>query len=62
MISGSTMYDFNRSWLFGGEYVALSKKPDFDDSGFVEVNIPHTVTPLSWGDWERLLAERMDLP
>jgi beta-galactosidase len=47
----SEAYDFNRGWLFGGEYVAGSEEPGFDDSRFVEVTLPHTVTNLSWGDW-----------
>jgi beta-galactosidase len=47
----STLYDFNRGWLFGGEYVTNSEQPGFDDKRFVEVTLPHTVTNLSWGDW-----------
>jgi beta-galactosidase len=50
-MAASTVYDFNRGWLFGGEYVATSEQPGFDDSRFVEVTLPHTVTNLSWGDW-----------
>jgi beta-galactosidase len=48
----STVYDFNRGWLFGGEYVAKSEEPGFDDSRFVGVTLPHTVTGLSWADWK----------
>jgi beta-galactosidase len=47
----STVYDLNRGWLFGGEYVPNSEQPGFDDSRFVEVTLPHTVTNLSWGNW-----------
>ena len=50
-MAASTVYDFNRGWLFGGEYVANSEQPGFDDSRFGEVTLPHTVTNLSWGDW-----------
>jgi beta-galactosidase len=50
-MAGSALYDFNRGWLFGGEYVANSEQPGFDDSRFTEVTLPHTVTNLSWGDW-----------
>ncbi len=50
-MAASTVYDFNRGWLFGGEYVATSEQTGFDDSHFVEVTLPHTVTNLSWGDW-----------
>ena len=51
-MAASTVYDFNRGWLFGGEYVANSEQPGFDDSRFGEVTLPHTVTNLSWGDWQ----------
>jgi len=45
-------YDFNQGWLFGGGYVDGSADPRYDDSGFAEVTLPHTVTPLSWGSWD----------
>ena len=45
-------YDFNQGWLFGGRYVSGSAEPGYDDSRFTEVTLPHTVTPLSWGDWD----------
>ncbi len=45
-------YDFNQGWLFGGGYVDGSAGPRYDDSGFAEVTLPHTVTPLSWGNWD----------
>ena len=51
-MAATTVYDFNRGWLFGGEYVANSEQPGFDDSHFVEVTLPHAVTGLSWGDWK----------
>ena len=51
-MAASTVYDFNRGWLFGGEYVANSEQPGFDDSRFGEVTLPHAVTNLSWGDWQ----------
>ena len=43
-MAASTVYDFNRGWLFGGEYVANSEQPGFDDSRFGEVTVPRTVT------------------
>jgi beta-galactosidase len=46
----SAVYDFNRGWLFG-EYAAKAEAPGFDDSHLVEVTLPHTVTALSWADW-----------
>jgi beta-galactosidase len=45
-------YDFNQRWLFGGRYVPGCTDPGFDDRGFAEVTLPHTVTPLSWGNWD----------
>jgi len=45
-------YDFNQNWLFGGVYVTGSELPGYDDSGFTKVAIPHTVVPLSWGNWD----------
>jgi beta-galactosidase len=45
-------YDFNQGWLFGGAYTDGSQDPGFDDAAFSEVTLPHTVTPLSWGDWD----------
>jgi beta-galactosidase len=45
-------YDFNQGWLFGGVYADGSQAPGFDDTTFSEVTLPHTVTPLSWGDWD----------
>lgn len=50
--TGATLYDFNQSWLFGGTYIAGSTDPNFDDSGYETVTIPHTVVPLSWNGWE----------
>jgi beta-galactosidase len=45
-------YDFNQGWLFGGPYVAGSADRDYDDTGFARITLPHTVTPLSWGNWD----------
>jgi beta-galactosidase len=46
------VYDFNTDWLFGGVYVTGSQAPGYDDSGFTQVTVPHTVVPLSWGNWD----------
>jgi beta-galactosidase len=46
------VYDFNQGWLFGGAYVSGAEGPAYADRGFAEVTVPHTVTPLSWGDWD----------
>jgi beta-galactosidase len=45
-------YDFNQGWLFGGPYVPGCTDPGYDDRGFDQVTLPHTVTPLSWGGWD----------
>ena len=41
----------NSNWLFGGQYMAGSESAFYDDSGFASVTLPHTVSPLSWRDW-----------
>src|SRR5215469_670792 len=49
---GARSYDFNQHWLFGGAYVEGAERPGHDDSRFARVTLPHTVTRLSWADWE----------
>lgn len=39
-------------WLFGGKFDAAAMEPEFNDSEFAQVNLPHCVTPLSWQDWK----------
>jgi beta-galactosidase len=51
--AGSTgEYAFNQDWLFGGVYVNGAETPGYSESSFEIVTLPHTVTPLSWGDWD----------
>jgi beta-galactosidase len=45
-------YDFGQGWLFGGRYVEGAEQPGFDDAGFEQVTLPHTVTSLSWDSWD----------
>ncbi|HEY5316888.1 MAG TPA: glycoside hydrolase family 2 TIM barrel-domain containing protein, partial [Solirubrobacteraceae bacterium] len=45
-------YDFNQGWRFGGAYRAGSQNPGYGDGAFSHINLPHTVVPLSWGDWD----------
>ena len=45
-------YDFSQGWLFGGRYVEGAEQPGFDDGGFERVTLPHTVTGLSWDNWD----------
>ena len=42
----------NQNWLFGGEYVAGSEAPGFNDASFQKVTIPHVVTPLGWDNYD----------
>ena len=49
--SAATTVSFNTGWLFGPAS-ADSGMPGFDDSAFAPVTLPHTVTPLSWRDWD----------
>jgi beta-galactosidase len=53
-----TSHPFGTDWRFGPAS-AGSDLPGFDDSGFAEVILPHTVVPLSWRDWEPLAWERV---
>ncbi len=46
-------------WLFGGEASAGSTGIGFDDSEFATVTLPHTVTPLSWRNWDPATWERI---
>ncbi|HEX4254939.1 MAG TPA: hypothetical protein VH089_07625, partial [Streptosporangiaceae bacterium] len=52
-------YDFNRGWLFGGEYAPGSEQTGYADSGFAPVTVPHTVVPLSWGNWDHTTWEKV---
>jgi beta-galactosidase len=45
------VFPLSTEWLFGGEYNAGSETTLYDDSGFAPVTLPHTVTPLSWRNW-----------
>jgi len=49
---------FNEGWLFGAAS-ADSERPGFDDSTLAAVTLPHTVTPLSWQEWDPAAWERV---
>jgi beta-galactosidase len=55
----SGAYAFNQDWLFGGAYVNGAEAPGYSESGFANVTLPHTVTPLSWGDWDQTSWEQV---
>jgi beta-galactosidase len=44
-------FSLNTNWLFGGQYQAGSETRFFNDTGFATVTVPHTVTTLSWRNW-----------
>ncbi|HEY7047193.1 MAG TPA: glycoside hydrolase family 2 TIM barrel-domain containing protein [Jatrophihabitantaceae bacterium] len=48
---------FGTDWLFGPS-VTGGTAADFDDSGLATVTLPHTVTPLSWREWDPASWER----
>ena len=41
-----TSHSFGTGWRFGPAS-AGSDRPEFDDSGFAEVTLPHTVVPVA---------------
>jgi beta-galactosidase len=45
-------FSVNTNWLFGGYYTAGSETNLYDDGSFAPVAVPHTVTPLSWQNWD----------
>jgi beta-galactosidase len=48
----SLSFAMNTNWLFGGQYTAGSESSFYDDSNFAPVTLPHTVTQLSWQNWD----------
>jgi beta-galactosidase len=49
---------FNTGWLFGPASPQASL-PGFDDSAFATVTLPHTVTALSWQNWDPAAWEQV---
>ncbi len=45
-------FPLNANWLFGGQYSAGSESVFYNDSNFSPVALPHTVTGLSWRNWD----------
>ena len=52
-------FSMNTNWLFGGQYTSGSESSFFDDSNFAPVTLPHTVTPLSWQNWDYLAWQQV---
>ena len=42
----------NRNWLYGGRAVPGANEPDFDDSRFAKVTLPHTNAVLPWHSFD----------
>jgi beta-galactosidase len=53
----SRIASFNGGWLFGRQ-AAGSDRPGYDDSALEAVTLPHTVTALSWHEWDPRTWER----
>src|SRR6266481_1608259 len=50
--TGRRVFPMNRNWLFGGRAVKGASEPDFDDSGFARVTLPHTNVMLPWHSFD----------
>jgi beta-galactosidase len=44
-------FGFDHDWLFGGKIDPAATGALVDESSFTKVSLPHTVTKLSWQDW-----------
>lgn len=42
----------DHDWLFGGKFTEAATRPDFADSAFKRVTLPHCVAELAWQKWE----------
>jgi len=52
-------FSMNTNWLFGGQYTSGSENSFFNDSNFTPVTLPHTVTSLSWQNWDYLAWQQV---
>lgn len=48
----SYIISLDQDWLFGGEFQIGYFEPNYDDSNFEKVTIPHCVSKLSWQNWD----------
>lgn len=46
------VYELNRSWLFGGKIKGGWNLPEFDDSGWQKVTLPHSNAQLPWHSFD----------
>jgi len=56
---GPGAYVFNQNWLFGGVYGPGAEATGASEAGYAPVTLPHTVVPLSWGDWDHTAWEKV---
>lgn len=56
---GPAVYVFNQNWLFGGVYRPGAEATGASEAGYAPVTLPHTVVPLSWGDWDHTAWEKV---
>ncbi len=52
-------YAFNQNWLFGGVYTPGAEATSASETGYAPVTLPHSVVPLSWGDWDHTTWEKI---
>ncbi len=50
--AASKTFPLTHDWLFGGRATDGSAQPQFDDSTFEQVTLPHCVADLSYWDWD----------
>jgi len=46
------VFSMNRNWLYGGKVDPGSTRPDFDDSKFQRITLPHTNKLLPWHSFD----------
>ena len=49
---GRLVFPLNRNWRFSPQRTANDTAPDFDDSQFVQITIPHTNKKLPWQSFD----------
>jgi len=50
--TGRSILPMNRNWRFHPAKIAGAELPDFDDSGFERIVIPHTNVELPWHNFD----------
>ena len=49
---GRQILSMNQNWLFGGRNVPGAAAPDFNDSAFAKVTLPHSNVMLPWHSFD----------